>query len=82
MLLFDAPENHGMVGIIYLNEFLSKDEMTNNILINLKNGIKVDDILINHIEYCKENKIFDSSPYLLQAIINNQNENTYTRKSS
>lgn len=79
MLSFDWVEGYQMVGIEYLEDRLPKNEMTERILKNLKDGIQNDDVLKNHIDYSMRNKLKECLPYAIAEISNN-NRNYDVRK--
>ena len=57
-----------MEGIKYLEERLSKIEITDRILRNLRAGIESNDVLKNHIDYCMRNRIKEVLPFALNEI--------------
>ncbi|MCK4826619.1 hypothetical protein KA005_63365, partial [bacterium] len=67
MLSFD----HRRIGIESLENYLDETEMTSHILENLNEGIPIDDVLKNHIDYCKRHKVKEVIKYALKEI-NNQ----------
>jgi predicted NACHT family NTPase len=71
MLSFDWVEGCKMVGIQYLANRLPKAVITERVLENLKKGIKSDDVLKNHIDYCKGEKVKEALPYAIAEISNN-----------
>ncbi|HEX5733352.1 MAG TPA: hypothetical protein VF131_11010 [Blastocatellia bacterium] len=79
LLSFDWVEGHQMGGIGYLEEVLSENEITERILENLKDGIKHDDVLKNHISYCKRHSIKDVIPYALNTI-RDKNKSVWVRE--
>ena len=72
MLSFD----HNRSGIEYLENYLDESEMTYRILKNLSEGIFIDDVLKNHIDYCKRHKVKEVIKYALKEI-NNQDRDPY-----
>jgi predicted NACHT family NTPase len=70
MLSFDLVEGHQMLGIKYLEERLNEADITERILENLQEGIKNNDVLRNHIDYCKGRSIKGVLPYALHEISN------------
>lgn len=66
MLSFDYDRG----GIEYLENHIEETDMTSRILDNIKEGIIVDDVLKNHIEYCKRHKVRDVIKYALKEMIN------------
>jgi hypothetical protein len=81
MISFDWPHGHQMGGIEYLEERLSKFEMTERILKNLHEGIKSNDVLKNHIDYCMRNRIKEVLPFAVNEIAN-KNRNDEVRQIS
>jgi hypothetical protein len=67
MLSFD----HNRSGIEYLENYLDESEMTYRILENLSEGIFIDDVLKNHIDYCRRHQVKEVIKYALDEI-NNQ----------
>ncbi len=57
LLSFDWVEGHSYVGIEYLEKLLSLDKITQRILENLKNGITIEPVLKNHIDFCKRHNL-------------------------
>jgi hypothetical protein len=70
MLSFDWIDGHEMAGIGYLEEKLNKADITERILKNLGDGIQIDDVLVNHFDYCKRNKIKECLPFALRELSN------------
>lgn len=70
MLSFD----HNRYGIEYLAEHLDESEMSSRILDNLEKGIIVDDVLKNHIDYCKRYRIKEGLDFALKEIVNPDRE--------
>ena len=70
MLSFDQ-DGHG---IEYLAEYLDESEMSSRILDNLGKGIVVDDVLKNHIDYCKRYRIKEGLDFALKEIVNPDRE--------
>ena len=66
MLSFDYDRG----GIEYLENHIEETDMTSRILDNIKEGIIVDDVLKNHIEYCKRHRVRDVIKYALKEMIN------------
>jgi len=81
MVSFDWVQGHQMGGIEYLEERLSKIEMTDRILRNLHEGIKSNDVLKNHIDYCMRNRIKEVLPFAVNEIAN-KNRNDEVRQIS
>ncbi len=72
MLSFDWIEANGYVGIEYLIERLPHEDSKKRILQNLNEGISVDQVLKNHIEYCRKYHVLDAKE-LLYKIIEDKN---------
>jgi hypothetical protein len=70
MLSFDWVEGYKMLGIAYLEELLDEIDMTTRILGNLQEPIQNNDVLKNHIDYCKRHNIKEALPVILQEIRN------------
>ena len=70
MLSFDWVEGHKMLGIAYLEELLDESDITTRILKNLREGIQNNDVLKNHIDYCKRHNIKEVVPVVLDEIPN------------
>lgn len=68
MLSFDWVERIGFVGIDYLEDRLDQEKIKRRILENLQQGIKVDQALRNHINYCKKHQIQEAKEYLYKII--------------
>ena len=66
MLSFDYDNG----GIEYLESHIEETDMTSRILNNIKEGITVDDVLKNHIEYCKRHRLSEVIKYALKEMIN------------
>jgi predicted NACHT family NTPase len=81
MLSFDWIEGHQMAGTIYLEEELNKADVTERILKNLDYGIQIDDVLKNHFDYCRRNKITACLPFALREL-SNTNRSYDARKSA
>lgn len=78
MLSFDWIEKNQMLGIEYLEERIDETEITARILENLQEGIQNDDVLKNHIDYCKRKHIEEVLPFALREI-NNTDRNSNVR---
>jgi len=63
LLSYDWAEGGQYVGIEYLEPLLSAHEMTTTVLKNLERGIQNDDVLKNHLGYCKRHKVTEVLPY-------------------
>jgi hypothetical protein len=70
MLSFDYDGQ----GIEYLEDFLDEAEMSSRILVNLEEGIIIDDVLKNHIDYCKRYGIKEVLKFALKEIVNTNRE--------
>jgi len=68
MLSFDWINGSGMLGIEYLEKYLELDVMTERIWSNLQEGIDHEEVLKNHIEFCKRHCIQDVLPIALNLI--------------
>ncbi|MDG0059151.1 hypothetical protein [Priestia sp. P5] len=68
MISFDWIEDSQLLGIKYLEQYLDIEEMSEKVWVNLQNGIELDDILNNHLDFCKRHSIYDVIPYALEAI--------------
>jgi len=79
MLSFDWVEGNQMLGIRYLEERLSVADISFRIMDNLQKEIQNDDVLKNHIDYCRRHKLVDVLPYALREI-NNTSRNPDLRK--
>jgi len=70
MLSFDWVEENQMLGIEYLEERLKKVDITARILENLEKSIQNNDVLKNHIDYCKRNDVKEGLQFALHEITN------------
>ena len=70
MLSFDWVEENRMLGIGYLEKRLDKVDLATRILENLQEGIENNDVLKNHIDYCKRNIVKEVLPLALREINN------------
>jgi len=77
MLSFDYDRG----GIEYLENHIEETDMTSRILDNIKEGIIVDDVLKNHIEYCKRHRVKDVIKYALKEMINPERDDEIRRIS-
>ena len=73
MLSFDWIENE-FVGIDYLEKCLPPEKIKRRILENLSKGIKVDQVLKNHINFCKKHHLEEAKEQLYQIIEDPKNE--------
>jgi predicted NACHT family NTPase len=64
MLSFDIERK----GIEYLEKALSIKDISERILKNLENGIEINDVLRNHIEYCTNHDIVEVLPFAYKEI--------------
>lgn len=69
MISFDWIMKGEMFGILYLEKYLTRDEITQQIISNLNKGIKNEDVLKNHIEYCKNHKLEEGLLFALDVIV-------------
>jgi hypothetical protein len=70
MISFDHMKDFGWVGIDYLKEKLDSESIRKRIIQNLREGINVVPVLINHVDYVIENKIEDLYPIIHREILN------------
>jgi predicted NACHT family NTPase len=56
------------VGIDYLENLLDEKKITSRILSNLRDGIKNDQVLENHLNYCKKHRLKDVVSYALNEL--------------
>ena len=78
MLSFDWSEEGKYIGINYLIERLPQADVKSRIIKNLKEGISVNQVLKNHISYCKKYHVLEAKE-LIQKIIENKNIETEDR---
>jgi predicted NACHT family NTPase len=76
MISFDWIEGSQMLGIKYLEQYLDIVTISERVWENLQKGIDLDDILVNHIEFCKRYSINDVIPYALQTISDSSRSST------
>ena len=69
MLSFDWLENGGMVGIDYLQEYLSIKDITQRIFNNLEEGNNSKYALKNYLSYCQQNGLKEIMLYAVNIII-------------
>lgn len=74
MLSFDWLEENKWVGIGYLEEVLREDDITERILENLRDGIKNNIVLGNHIDYCRRHNVKEVLPFAFSEIANTDRE--------
>jgi hypothetical protein len=67
LISFDWIAEHQMAGIQYLEDRLEVHEMTERVLENLTAGIKVDDVLKNHLDYCRRYAIREIIPFAINV---------------
>jgi len=83
MLSFDWFENGGMVGIDYLQEYLSTKDITQRIFDNLEKGNNNKYVLKNYILYCQQKKLKEIIPYAINIIISfNKDSDEVLRNSA
>ena len=70
MLSFDWIEGNQYVGIDYLESKLSPEKIRERILDNFNKGIKVGEVLKNHINYCKKHNFIEARDQLFNIIKN------------
>ncbi len=70
MLSFDWIDGHQFVGIDYLENRLPSEKIKDRILDNLNKGIKVSQVLKNHINYCKKHNLTEAKEQLFNIIKN------------
>ena len=68
MLSFDWIEGNQYVGIDYLGSKLSPEKIRERILDNFNKGIKVGEVLKNHINYCKKHNFIKARDQLSNII--------------
>lgn len=68
MLSFDWIEANKYVGIDYLTKRLLPEEVKDRILTNLKDGLSINQVLKNHISYCKESHVLEARESLHQIV--------------
>ena len=68
MISFDLPEKFQYIGIAYLENLLPEYEMKERVLENLKEGIEVEQVLINHIYFCRKHKMKEILPFCYNLI--------------
>ncbi len=56
-------------GIKYLESKLSKEEITERILDNLEEGIKNHQVLLNHLNFCREENVKEAIPFASKVVI-------------
>lgn len=78
MLSFDWREEGKYIGMNYLIERLPQEDVKNRIIKNLKHGVSVNQVLKNHISYCKKYHVLEAKE-LIQKIIENKNIETEDR---
>lgn len=80
MLSFDHIEGHGWVGINYITSKLDDEIIKKRVVQNLKDGIEVTRVLLNHIEYAVEHKLKEVYPLIFKEILNNRHDDHDRRK--
>lgn len=78
MLSFDWSEEGKYIGINYLIERLPQEDVKSRIINNLKDGISVNQVLKDHISYCKKYHVSEAKE-LIQKIVENKNIETEDR---
>jgi hypothetical protein len=68
MISFDWVDELQMCGIGYLEGMIDGKQMSSRVLQNLVDGIDLDDVLKNHIDYCARFKLHDVIPYALTTL--------------
>lgn len=68
MLSFDWVEGIQLVGTGYLEERLSESEIKGRILENLSDGVGVDSVLKNQLEFCHRHKVEEVIPFAVEVI--------------
>lgn len=81
MLSFDWVQGIQMYGIEYLEDSLDKIDITARILANLEEGIQSNEVLKNHIEYCRRNRVTEVLPFALNEIANRSRNDEVRRIS-
>jgi predicted NACHT family NTPase len=79
MLSFDWIEGHHWVGIEYLESRLNQKEITERVLENLAAGIENDDVLKNHLNYCKRHSVKEAISFALGEVVNPDRDNVVRR---
>lgn len=70
ILSFDWIESNQYIGIDYLENKLPPEKIRDRILDNLNKGIKVGEVLKNHINYCKKHNFIEARDQLFNIIKN------------
>ena len=70
ILSFDWIESQQYIGIDYLENKLPPEKIRDRILDNLNKGIKVGEVLKNHINYCKKRNFIEAREQLFNIIKN------------
>lgn len=70
ILSFDWIESQQYIGIDYLENKLPPEKIRDRILDNLNKGIKVGEVLKNHINYCKKHNFIEAREQLFNIIKN------------
>jgi predicted NACHT family NTPase len=68
MISYDWIEGHEFLGIEYLEKYLNVDQMAERIWRNLQEGVEHEEVLKNHIDFCKRHGIQDVLPITLELI--------------
>lgn len=70
ILSFDWIESNQYIGIDYLENKLPPEKIRERILDNLNKGIKVEEVLKNHINYCKKHHFIETRDQLFNIVKN------------
>jgi len=70
LISYDWSEGGQYVGIEYLESLLSYSEMSKRVLDNLDEGIQNEEVLKNHLDYCKRHNAIDVMPHALEEFKN------------
>ncbi|MDI6890680.1 MAG: hypothetical protein QMC83_07060 [Thermodesulfovibrionales bacterium] len=68
MLSFDWIEASKYVGIDYLINRLLPEDVKDRILKNLQDGISINQVLKNHVSYCKKNRVLEAKESLHKIV--------------
>lgn len=77
MLSFD----YNRTGIEYLEKDIPAADISERVLKNLKDGIDINDVLKNHVEYCARHNICDVLPIAFKEIKNTKSDSDIRRIS-
>lgn len=70
MLSFEWIEEYQWVGIEYLESQLNQQKIAGRILENLAAGIENDNVLENHLKYCRRHLIREAVSFALREVVN------------